>query len=542
MEALKNEFPARKSLQEFESNFQFVSSGNGDIFAIKKSQTDSKSTEIHILSAAANYQQFSLQTGTCLHETGVNFTFLVAANKDVYAIKRSETGTHSTEVHILSAADNYQRFSLQTGTCLHETEDNFSFLLAPNNDLIAIKQSRTGTNSTEIHILSAADNYQRFSLQTGTGLHETDRRFAFLLTPKGDICAIKKEFTGTRSTEVHILSAASGFKEFSLHTGTCLHETIDNFEFLMDDKQNIIAIKKCATGTHSTEVHILSAGNNYQNFSKQTGTCLHETARNVFRFLLAGNGDIYAIKQLHTGTNSTEIHILSAASNYQRFSLQTGTCLHETDRTFDFLLAPNGDLYALKKSITDSHTTEVHILSAADSYQKFSLHTGTCLHETDDTFTFTLGTNNDIYAIKKRNTDTNSTEVHVLSAANNYQHFSLQTGTCLHINAYNFDFGMDHKNNLYALKKRNTDSNSTEVHVLSADSKYQAFSLHTPSALHETFENFSLLVAGNGDLCAIKKNDTGTHSTEVHKLSASNTYQSFSLHTGTCLHETDVDF
>ena len=542
MKALKNEFPVRKSLQEFESNFQFVSSSNGDIFAIKKSLTDSKSTEVHILSAVDNYQRFSLQTGTCLHETGANFTFLIAANKDIYAIKRSETGTHSTEIHVLSAADNYQRFSLQTGTCLHETEDNFAFLLAPNNDLIAIKQSGTDTKSTEVHVLSAADNYQRFSLQTGTALHETNRRFAFLLTPKGDICVIKKEFTGTNSTEVHVLSAASGFKEFSLQTGTCLHETTDNFEFLMDDKQNILAIKKCATGTHSTEVHILPASSNYQHFSKQTGTCLHESACNVFRFLLAGNGDVYAIKQLHTGSHSTEIHVLSAASNYQQFSLQTGTCLHETDRSFDFLLAPNGDLYALKKSATDSHTTEVHVLSAADKYQKFSKQTGTCLHETDDTFAFTLGTNNDIYAIKKRNTDSHSTEIHILSAADNYQRFSLQTGTCLHTNAYNFDFGMDHENNLYALKKRNTDSNSTEVHILSAADKYQKFSLQVPTALHETFQNFSLLVAGVGDLYAIKKNETGSHSTEVHKMSASNVYKSFSLQTGTCLHETDIDF
>lgn len=532
--------PARQALQEFESNFQFISASNGDIYAIKKSRTDSNSTEVHVLSAASGYQKFSLHTGTCLHETGVNFNFLLASNGDIYAIKKSQTDTGSTEIHILSAAANYQRFSLHTGTCLHETSDNFSFLLSPENDLIAIKQSDTGTNSTEVHVISAASRYREFSLHTGTCLHETYRRFNFLLLSGGDICAIKKERTGTRSTEIHILSKSANYQQFSLQTGTCLHETIDNFEFLVDGEQRVYAIKKCATGTHSTEVHRLSA--DYQSFSLQTGTCLHETACNVFRFLLGRNGDLYAIKQLHTGTRSTEVHILSAADNYQRFSLQTGTCLHETDRSFDFLLAPNGDLYALKKSATDSRSTEIHVLSAADNYQKFSLQTRTCLHETDDTFAFALGSNNDVYALKKRNNDTNSTEIHVLSAASGYQEFSLQTGTCLHVNAYNFEFGLDDENNLYALKKRGTDSNSTEVHVLSAADGYQKFSLQTGTCLHETFENFSILVSGNGDLYAIKKNATGTHTTEVHRIPASDRYRKFSLQTGTCLHETDMEF
>ena len=50
----------------------------------------------------------------------------------------------------------YQRFLLQTGTALHDMDDTFAFAVAPNRDLFAIKKSNTGTNSTEVHILSAA--------------------------------------------------------------------------------------------------------------------------------------------------------------------------------------------------------------------------------------------------------------------------------------------------------------------------------------------------------------------------------------------------
>ena len=50
----------------------------------------------------------------------------------------------------------YKRFLLQTGTALHDMDDTFAFAVAPNRDLFAIKKSNTGTNSTEVHILSAA--------------------------------------------------------------------------------------------------------------------------------------------------------------------------------------------------------------------------------------------------------------------------------------------------------------------------------------------------------------------------------------------------
>jgi hypothetical protein len=171
-----------------------------------------------VLSAASNYQQFILQTGTALHETDQTFEFLVGPNRDVYAIKKSNTATNSTEVHRLSAASNYQQFTLQTGTALHETDQTFQFAFAEpffvdgsvdlydgSVDLYAIKKSNSGTNSTEVHRLSAASNYQQFTLQTGTVLHETDATWEFGITAGQDLLGVKKSGTGTHSTEVHIV-------------------------------------------------------------------------------------------------------------------------------------------------------------------------------------------------------------------------------------------------------------------------------------------------------------------------------------------------
>ncbi|MBZ4322356.1 FG-GAP repeat domain-containing protein [Streptomyces huiliensis] len=57
-----------------------------------------------------------------------------------------------------AAAPAFGSFLLQTGTALHETDDTFATATADWNrdgrpDLVAVKKSRTGTGSTEVHVL-----------------------------------------------------------------------------------------------------------------------------------------------------------------------------------------------------------------------------------------------------------------------------------------------------------------------------------------------------------------------------------------------------
>ena len=256
----------------------------------------------------------------------------------------------------------FQTFRLQTGTPLHETGDNVTFVVAGNDDLFAIKKRNTGSGRTEVHILSAVSNYQRFSLQVATALHETGSDFEFGLNRNRDLVAIKKRSTGTDSTEVHILSAASGYREFTLQTGTALHETGDDFEFEVAGNGDLYAIKKYGTGSGKTEVHILSADSSYQQFTFHGATALHETDK-TFTFLRTSLGSIYAIKKSATGTGSTEVHHLSPLTNYTTFGMQIGTLLHETDDTFEFAVTLNFDIIAIKKSRTSTGSTEVHILA-----------------------------------------------------------------------------------------------------------------------------------------------------------------------------------
>ncbi|MBP9726570.1 MAG: protein kinase [Gammaproteobacteria bacterium] len=265
----KQKIPSLKKLTdasnpEFQKFILMPSSNN--IFFIKRSAITAHAVDICILSASSNYQSYILQTTASLPETATaDFGFLIASNNDLFVIKKSATGTHSTEVHVLSASSIYQSFKLQTGTALHETGDEFEFLLANNNDLFIIKKSGTGTRSTEVHVLSASSNYQRYRLNTGTALKEIEDEFQFsLASSNNDLFVIRKLGTETHSTEIHILSASSNYQRFSLETGTCLSEIKTEAQFLITNSRDLVAIKALSSGSNRAEGYKLFANNVYQ--------------------------------------------------------------------------------------------------------------------------------------------------------------------------------------------------------------------------------------------------------------------------------------
>jgi hypothetical protein len=281
---------------------------------------------------------FLLQTGTALHETDKTFEHKTYdwngdGVQDLVAIKKSATGTGSTEVHILDGATNYSTFLLHTGTMLHETGDNFEFEVADWNrdgrmDLVAIKKNATGTGSTEVHVYDGATNFSTPLLHTGTMLGETASGNAseeFEIADWNgdglqDLVLIKKNATGTGSTEVHIYDGATNFSTPLLHTGTALGVTgpADQFEFTdwnRDGRQDLVLIKQAQTGTGTTEVHVYDGATNFSTPLLHTGTALHETGDN-FEFEIAdwnrdGRLDIVALKKNATGTATTEVHVLN---------------------------------------------------------------------------------------------------------------------------------------------------------------------------------------------------------------------------------------
>ena len=207
-------------------------------------------------------------------------------------------------------------FALQTPTCLEQTKNNYQFLVGDYNyngvpDVYCIKKNG-GCGKTEVHVLNGSNNYQNFIFQRGTCLHETDDNWQFCLGDYNgdgylDLYCIAKRNTGSHSTEVHILSGKSNFQEFIMQIGTCLHETGENWDFGVLGK-HLCCINKYDTGSGTTEIHLLDGNNNFQNFIIQTETKLHETG-NDFAFYVYGNTLFVFAKQ--GNSNSTEVHCLS---------------------------------------------------------------------------------------------------------------------------------------------------------------------------------------------------------------------------------------
>ncbi|KAG4253131.1 HET domain-containing protein [Fusarium proliferatum] len=192
-----------------------------DLVVIKKGSTDTKTTEVYILSGASNFQDIILQTGTALHETDDTWAFSMgrwnAGRKpDLFAIKKSSTGTNSTEVHVLSGASGFQKFILQTGTCLYETDDAFDFAVADWNadgcpDLVVVWKSNDSSRHSLLHVLSGASTYQDFMLHAEIPLLDTLGMYEFMVTEwtrngRLDLVGIRKSEIGTNSTEVHIMT------------------------------------------------------------------------------------------------------------------------------------------------------------------------------------------------------------------------------------------------------------------------------------------------------------------------------------------------
>jgi hypothetical protein len=119
-----------------------------------------------------------------------------------------------------------------------------------------------------VHVLCGDKNFQSFILQTGTGLPETDSKFDFMVTDwngdgRADLVAIKKSETSGKCTEVHVLSGASTYQSFILRAETPLFRSNGFFEFAVADwtgngKRDLIAFKKKRTGSNTTEVHVMS--------------------------------------------------------------------------------------------------------------------------------------------------------------------------------------------------------------------------------------------------------------------------------------------
>ncbi len=285
-------FSTRSSVP-FTTVADYNGDGVPDLWVFLLSGTASGNVEVRVLDGAANFTNTLLSTPIALGPTDLNtFAFEVGdfnhdGRPDIWAIKKTSTGSNSTEVHILSGAANFQTFLVHTATVLAETDATWAFQVVDYNrdgtlDVVGFKKSGTGSNRTEIHVLDGATGFQSFLTHLATGLGETGAEAYLRLGDFNndgvrDLYYVKKFGTGSGLTEVHILSGASSFQTFLLHIATPLGPSGSSADFgLADFDRNgvldVYFVPRFNTGSDRIEVHPLSGSTNYTTFLTHLAT------------------------------------------------------------------------------------------------------------------------------------------------------------------------------------------------------------------------------------------------------------------------------
>jgi hypothetical protein len=190
---------------------------------------------------------------------------LAPKSVESFSVEGNPLGSKSSRLHKIAETTCMPIEALQERALSYFTVDEQMAWAKGRLDLFAIKKSKTGSNSTEVHALSGASKFQTYILHVDTGLHETGASFTFALADwngdrRPDLVAIKKSDTSSVHTEMYVLSGASLFKKFILRAETPLYKTMGMFQFalLVDWRHNgrpdLVAIQQQETRSDTTEV------------------------------------------------------------------------------------------------------------------------------------------------------------------------------------------------------------------------------------------------------------------------------------------------
>lgn len=284
------------------------------------------------------YQAYLSHIATTLLQTGAESEFQWAdfdhdGIPDLALIKKSNTGTGRTEVHVLSGASGYRAFLFNQYTALGYTgsEAEFHFYDYDHDgipDLILVKKSNTGSGQTEIHALSGCSGYQTWMFNLATIMPVSGEESEYKIADwdndgYADLILVKKSSTGTGRTEVHIASGRYGYQQYIMNQYTALGPTtgwqFELADYNRDGVLDLIGIAKPGlTTTNRTELHVLSGADRFQTFLNHRATALSTTA-GTWCFGIAdynrdGSFDLMGIlKQGASGR--TEVHVLSGTGD-----------------------------------------------------------------------------------------------------------------------------------------------------------------------------------------------------------------------------------
>lgn len=277
--------------------------------------------------------RFSTEFVTGLDRTGIVWDFDVEdwdrdGWPDLVGFRYSTTLTDPVQIHVLSGRSGFQRYVVNPWIGSGVSHGNWDYHFADFNrdghlDLFGVLKNATGSGRTEVHILSGASSFQTPLVQIGTALQQTYGDWEFDIGDWDrdgipDLIGIAKRNTGSGRTEVHVLSGRSTFQTFIVHQASVFGQADASWAFKMadwnrDGTLDLVGLKKYATGSNSTEIHVASGATGFGTWIHQTGSPLPETNAD-WEFELAdwdrdGRPDLFAIHERNTASGGVELHI-----------------------------------------------------------------------------------------------------------------------------------------------------------------------------------------------------------------------------------------
>jgi hypothetical protein len=259
-------------------------------------------------------------------------------------IKTSDCDSNTVEVHIALAATGFQQEWKQGGykTVFSPPETDGKFLLVPYNattnrvnklpDLVFIKNANAQTNSVEVHVASGASEWTQFILEQGSVFAEEEngiwQYYDWDNDGYLDLIYLKNQNTGTGTTEVHVASGATNFKNFIRQEGTTFTQEWNDgiwqiAPYSSATSADLIFIKDWGTPQGKVEVHIASQSSEYMSRVLEKETVFN-TEQNGYWSLVQFDRnarprhdppvlDLVYIKTQNTTNGLVEVHIVSGS-------------------------------------------------------------------------------------------------------------------------------------------------------------------------------------------------------------------------------------
>jgi hypothetical protein len=260
-------------------------------------------------------------------------------DEDVYGVLGAYTGSGRFEVHGLSASSGFAQPILAVATKWAAGDPSrWRFFIGSSQgdtraDLIGVKTSGTPSGRAEVHVATWASNYRStIDVVTPVGAFTPDDQWQVAVggPSGGDVYFILTRGSGTGTVEVHGLSAASRYTQWGIQTGTALGQVASgrqNRFLVARGSADLYLVMHAATWSGRSELHALSAASGYRDFTEHSVLPVGHTNDADAQWVLGTSAkpDLFFVPTTQTGSARVELHRLSPGSRYTAWTQHSAT-------------------------------------------------------------------------------------------------------------------------------------------------------------------------------------------------------------------------